>query len=54
MHFLNFDAKLAPTLNKFVPNSTKKEHNLHNCRQFMQIRCQKGAGAKMHKYLVGY
>ena len=34
--------------------STKKEQNLHNCRKLIQIRCQKGAGTKMHKCLVGF
>ena len=34
-------------------NSTKKVHNLLNCRKVMKIRCQKGAGTKMHKSLVG-
>ena len=28
--------------------STKNVHNLHYCR-----KCQKGAGTKMHKCLVG-
>ena len=34
-------------------NSTEKFHNMHNCRKFMQIRCQKGAGTKVLKCLVG-
>ena len=33
--------------------STKKVHNLHFSRKSMQIRGQKGAGIKMHTYLVG-
>ena len=35
------------------PISNKKVENLHHCRKSMQIRCQKGAGTKMHKCLVG-
>ena len=46
---LNYDAKLAL---KFVPNSTKKVHNLHHRREFMKIRCQKGAGTEIHKCYV--
>ena len=38
---------------KLFPNSTKKVHNLHHSRRFMQIRCQKGSDTKMHKCLVG-
>ena len=34
---------------KFVPNSTKFGTTV----KFMQIRCQKGIGTKMHKFLVG-
>ena len=31
---------------KLFPNSTKKVHNLHHSRKFMQIRCQKGSALK--------
>ena len=36
---------------KFVPNISRKAHNLQLCRKFMYIRCRKGAGTKMHKCL---
>ena len=29
-------------------------HNLHHCRNLIQIRYQKGFGTKMHKCLVGF
>ena len=35
------------------PNSVKKVKYMHWCKTFMQIRCQKGEGTKMHKCLVG-
>ena len=28
-------------------------HFLHFCRKLVHISCHKGAGTKMHKYLVG-
>ena len=48
VYFFNYHTKLAPNINKFVPNSTKKVHNLHHGRKLMQIRCHKGADTKMH------
>ena len=45
---------MAPNLMQIFPNCTIKVDNLHHCRKFMQIRCQKGASTKMHKCLVGY
>ena len=35
-------------------NSITKVHNLHHCRKFVQIICQKGAGTKLHKCLLFY
>ena len=35
-------------------NSTKIGHNLHQCRKFTQLRCQKGADTNIHNCLVGY
>ena len=37
--FLNFYAKLAKILWKFIPNSTKKLQNLNHYGKWMQIRC---------------
>ena len=37
---------------QFVLNSTKNVHNLYHCRKLKQIRFKKGAGIKIHKYLV--
>ena len=48
LDFLDFNAKLATNLCKSFP----KVHNLHDCRKLMQIRCQKGAGTKMHKIVL--
>ena len=44
-----FLAKLASNLMQICP---KQHHNLHHFRKLMQIRCQKGAGTKIHKCLV--
>ena len=36
-----------------VSNSIKKVQTLHHCRKLMKISCQKGAGTKMLKCLIG-
>ena len=36
---------------KIAPN---KVHNVHHCRKFMQIRCQKRAGTKIKKNFVRF
>ena len=46
MHFKNFDAKLAPNLMQ-IQIATLQKINANR-----QMRCQKGAGTKMHKCLV--
>ena len=47
----NFDAKFAPNLLQIFPNWTKKSAK-YTLLQLMQIKCQKGAGTKMHKCWV--
>ena len=49
----NFDTKLDPSLMLICPKYHQKMHILPYCRKLMQIRCQKGAGTKMHKCLDG-
>ena len=49
-----FDANFALNLMQICTNSIKKVHNLHFCRKFINIRCQKVTGTKMHKCLVGW
>ena len=39
---------------KFVPNSTKKVHNLHHTAENCANKVPKGASSKLHKFLVGY
>ena len=46
-NFFNFDAKLASN----IMHICQKQHKSR--RQLEQIRCQKGAGTKMQKCLVG-
>ena len=51
INFINCDAKSVPNNNimHICPKQYQNVNFLHHCRKMMQIRCQKGAGTKMHK-----